>query len=136
MTGCEECPSCYEPAEAITSHKFVCCTKTFHVRCAASWFSAPNQARSCPTCRNADLTARKFTESPDSIDASDMVWPCSRCGGGDEATEAVVCMGAKCYDKRTGLHKMDACALCFACAKVTAETVDAAPDYTCDRCVV
>jgi hypothetical protein len=45
-------------------------------------------------------------------------------------------MGGKCYDKRTGLHKVDAHALCFAHANVTTETVDAAPDYICERCVV
>jgi hypothetical protein len=45
-------------------------------------------------------------------------------------------MGAKCYDKLTCLHKVDARALCFEHAKVTTETVDAAPDYICERCAV
>jgi hypothetical protein len=141
--GSEPCAICLDPTEAINSHKFTCCNKTFHVMCVAGWLRAPKQPRSCPTCRGEGASVRKFTERSDgTIGADDMVWPCSACNGGDADSGAVSCQGRKCLIKvrkmRNGgkeeVYALDASGMCYDCYGVTAESVDAAPEFICARC--
>lgn len=75
-----------------------------------------------------------LVEEPTDEDASQMVWPCERCGGGDTDSGAVICEGPLCYGPNH-VSAEDSRALCYPCAGVTRATVHAAPAFICTRCV-
>lgn len=75
-------------------------------------------------------------DEDDSEDASKMPWPCQECGCGTKSSPAVPCEGRLCLlIPERNVYVRDARALCYTCAGVTRDTVDAAPPFFCHRCV-
>ena len=124
-----ECPICYEPVSRATASVMPCCGKAMCVGCAEAWHGkAARRNRACAWCRRPD-EGRRIQ------DASKMKWACYRCGGGNKASDAVVCEGRKCLlNPDFDVYVEDAGALCYPCAGVTSATVSSAPAFVCQRC--
>ena len=130
-----ECSICFETMEP-TMSLTLACQHTYHPWCIHGWVNV-GKTKSCPLCQNVDAV-KKFREAPDTIDASDMVWPCFKCQGGTASSKAVTCEGKSCLLKSSANfceYAFDARALCYGCANVTDETVASAPAFKCDRCL-
>lgn len=104
------------------------CRALYHGACLQQWIDtkkARNGDGNCPTCRSpVRVVAAKL-----------MAWPCVACGRAIPEEGALVCVGPKCFNKRTRTSTWDARSKCYPCASVDDITAETAPDFVCDPCM-